>query len=143
GHPTASPISHIQAITPSVLRYEILFRRDPSVSCQGRELISLGLVRVLALIWKCPPRLWDQTWFVALFVSGDTAITSAIIYLTGNARTELFLTYFVIILLAASTANLNQHIGLSVILCVVYGIILYLGVGQVGSMTEGHFLQIQ
>jgi len=132
----------LQSLITIVLSYQILFSLDPSLSFEGRELIILGLVLVLALIWKCPPRLWDQTWFVALFVSGDTAITSAIIYLTGNARTELFLTYFVIILLAAGTANLNQHIGLSVILCVVYGIILYLGVGQVGSMTEGHFLQI-
>jgi signal transduction histidine kinase/CheY-like chemotaxis protein len=132
----------LQSLITIVLSYQILFSQDPALSFEGRELIILGLVVVLGLVWKCPPRLWDQTWFVALFVSGDTAITSAIIYLTGNARTELFLTYFVIILLAACTANLNQHIGLSVILCVVYGIILYLGVGQVGSMTEGQFLQI-
>ena len=132
----------LQSLITIVLSYQILFSQDPSLSFEGRELIILGLVLVLGLVWRCPPRLWDQTWFVALFVSGDTAITSGIIYLTGNARTELFLTYFVIILLAACTADLNQHIGLSVILCVVYGLTLYLGVSQVGSLTEGHFLQI-
>ena len=132
----------LQSLITIVLSYQILFPQDLSISFEGRELIILGLVLVLGLVWKCPPHLWERTWFVALFVSGDTAITSAIIYLTGNARPELYLTYFVIILLAACTSNLNQHIGLSVILCVVYGVTLYLGVSQVGSMNEGHFLQI-
>ena len=132
----------LQSLVTIVLSYQILFSRDTALSFEIREVIILGLVLVLVGVWKCPARMWEATWFVALFVLSDTAITTTVIYLAGNANTELFLTYFVIILLAACTSNLNQHIGLSVILCVAYGVILYLGVSQIGSLNEGHFLQI-
>ncbi len=118
----------LQSLVTIVLSYQILFSRDTSLSFEIRELIILGLVLVLVGVWKCPARMWEATWFVALFVLCDTVITTTVIYLAGNARTELFITYFLIILLAACTSNLNQHIGLSVILCVAYGGILYLSV---------------
>ena len=72
----------------------------------------------------------------------DTVLVTAIIYLSGNARSDLYLSYFILMLIAASVRRLSHVIGLSLLLCAGYGIILYQGIVQTGSLSPGHLLGV-
>ena len=72
----------------------------------------------------------------------DTILVTATIYLSGNARSDLYLSYFVLMLIAASVRRLSHVIGLSLLLCSGYGIILYQGVVETGSLSPGHLLGV-
>src|SRR5207245_4229997 len=87
-----------------------------------------------------PTRVLESDWFVSALVLGDTALTTSIIYLSGNNSSELYITYFLVILIAAFSTSLKQLIGLSVILCIAYGVLLALGVKGSGSLSESHLL---
>jgi signal transduction histidine kinase/CheY-like chemotaxis protein len=65
---------------------------------------------------------------------------TATIFLSGNARSELYLSYFILMLIAASVRRLSHVIGLSLLLCAGYGVILYQGIVQTGSLSPGHLL---
>jgi signal transduction histidine kinase len=67
---------------------------------------------------------------------------TATIYLSGNARSDLYLSYFILMLIAASVRRLSHIIGLSLLLCAGYGVILYQGVVQTGSLSPGHLLGV-
>jgi diguanylate cyclase (GGDEF)-like protein len=89
-----------------------------------------------------PARMWGRSWPVVALVLGDTAITTAIIYLSGNAGSSLYLIYFLVMLIGALAPSLKQMIGLSVILCAAYGALLYLDSLETGSLSEGRLLGI-
>jgi hypothetical protein len=89
-----------------------------------------------------PVRVLERNWFAGLLVVGDTVLTTAIIYLSGNASSDLYITYFLIVLLAAFTTSLKQLIGLSSLLCLAYGGLLFFELRQSGSVDEGHLLRI-
>lgn len=139
---SSSQILLLQVLVTIVLCYQLLFSRNTILSFGEQEFVILGLVLLFSGLMVLPPRVRETGWFIGALVLCDTAITTAIIYLSGNARSELYLTYFVIILIAAFTPTVKQFVGLAVILCAAYGGILYLGVGEIGSLAEGHLLQI-
>src|SRR5438876_236347 len=94
------------------------------------------------VLMNVPARVLESDWFVILLVLGDTALTTAIIYLSGNNSPELYITYFLVILIAAFSTSLKQLIGLSLILCVAYGLLLTLGLKESGSLSESHLVRI-
>jgi len=69
-------------------------------------------------------------------------IASALVYLSGNGVSDLYLTYFLIVLLAATTRSLKQMIWLSVLLCLSYGVVLYLESLTDGTLQEGQLLRL-
>src|SRR5437867_13412716 len=75
-------------------------------------------------------------------VMGDTVGTTAIICLSGHASSNLYVTYFLIMLIAAFAPTLEQMIGLSVLLCSAYGVVLYMELTELDSFGESHLLQI-
>ena len=97
---------------------------------------------LIVVVIMLPARVAATAWFAGALVVGDTAITSAVIYVSGNASSDLYITYFLIILIAAFSASLKQLIGLSVLLCGAYGVILYAGFRETGVLSEGHLLRI-
>ena len=86
--------------------------------------------------------MWEAHWLIGAVVISDTVLTTSIIYLSGNAASDLYLTYFLIILIAAFSPTLKQMIVLSLILCLVYGAILYLSLGSTTPLMEGQLLRI-
>lgn len=142
GTTTSAQLFLLQILVTIVLCYQLLFSQDALLSVEEQRLVLLGLMLLLGGVMLLPLRVREAGWFIGALVLGDTAATSAIIYLSGNARSELYLTYFVIVLIAAFTPTVRQFIVLAVILCAAYGGILYLGVDALGSLTEGHLLQI-
>jgi signal transduction histidine kinase len=91
-------------------------------------------------LWYVPTSILQAAWFSGTVIGIDTVLVTATIYLSGNARSELYLSYFILMLIAASVRRLSHVIGLSLLLCAGYGVILYQGVVQTGSLSPGHLL---
>ena len=132
----------LQTLVTIVLCYQLLFSQEAFVSSEVKEFIILGLLLFIAGVMFLPARLWANGWPIVGLVLGDTAITTAIIYLSGNAGSSLYLTYFLVMLIGAFAPSLKQMIGLSVILCAAYGAVLYLDSLDTGSLSEGRLLGI-
>jgi PAS domain S-box-containing protein len=124
------------------LSYQLLFSRDTLLTGEIREFIILGLLLIVVSLMLLPGRLAKAGWLPGALALGDTAITATIIYLSGNASSDLYLTFFLIIMIAALAPTLKQMLVLSIILCVGYGVVLYLGTQQSGVLLEGHLLRI-
>jgi len=132
----------LQTLVTIVLCYQLLFSQESFLSAEAKEFIILGLLLFIAAVMSLPARRWESGWPVVGLVLGDTAITTAIIYLSGNAGSSLYLTYFLVMLIGAFAPNLKQMIGLSVILCAAYGVVLYLDSLATGSLSEGRLLGV-
>jgi diguanylate cyclase (GGDEF)-like protein len=132
----------LQTLVTIVLCYQVLFSQGSLLSAEVKEFIVLGLLLFIAGVMFLPARLWENGWPVVGLVLGDTAITTVIIYLSGNAGSSLYLTYFLVMLIGAFAPSLKQMIGLSVILCAAYGAVLYLDSLVTGSLSEGRLLGV-
>jgi signal transduction histidine kinase/CheY-like chemotaxis protein len=132
----------LQVLITVVLCYQLLFSKEALIGFQAKEIIIVGLALLLGCLVLIPARLWVAHWLIGTVVISDTVVTTFIIYLSGNAASDLYLTYFLIILLAAFSPTLKQMLGLSVILTVIYGLMLYLGSGSSAPIMEGQLLRI-
>ena len=132
----------LQVLITVVLCYELLFSKSALISFEAQEILVLGLLLLVGGLMLLPVRLWEAHWLIGAVVISDTVLTTSIIYLSGNAASDLYLTYFLIILIAAFSPTLKQMIVLSLILCAVYGVILYLSVGRTAPLMEGQLLRI-
>ena len=132
----------LQTLVTIVLSYQLLFSRESDLAADERQFLIAMLLLVITVLMALPPRVLERNWFTGTLVIGDTALTTLIIYLSGNASSDLYVTYFLIVLIAAFTTSLRQLIGLSTILCLAYGGILYFELKQAGSVDESHLLRI-
>jgi hypothetical protein len=132
----------LQTLVTIVLSYQLLFSRDSDLAGDERQFLVAMLLLVITVLMALPPRVLERNWFTGTLVIGDTALTTLIIYLSGNASSDLYVTYFLIVLIAAFTTSLKQLISLSTILCLAYGGILYFELKQAGSVDESHLLRI-
>lgn len=132
----------LQTLVTVVLSYQVLFSGDTLLTLESKEALTLGLLLVLGSVMLMPVWVMSAKWFVGALVSADTAITTAIIYWSSDTFTDLYLIYFLIILIAAVTPSLNHHIVLSVILCVAYGVIQYWGEWHAGALSESRLLRV-
>ncbi len=132
----------LQSLLAIVLSYQLLFSEEKVLPQEVEQLLIVGLLLLIPVLMSLPTRVLESDWFASGLVLGDTALTTAIIYLSGNNSSELYITYFLVILIAAFSTSLKQLIGLSVILCVAYGVLLALGVKESGSLSESHLLRI-
>lgn len=132
----------LQSLVGVMLAYQLLFGEELIVSRLTSVLIVAGLVAMVLCLRYVPASILQAAWFSGAVVGIDTVLVTGTIYLSGNARSELYLSYFILMLIAASVRRLSHVIGLSLLLCVGYGIILYQGVVQTGSLSPGHLLGV-
>ena len=132
----------LQTLVTIVLSYPLLFSRKTDLPDDVRPLIIVVLLLIITVLMLLPARVLARNWFTGTLVIGDTALTTLIIYLSGNASSDLYITYFLIVLIAAFTTSLRQLIGLSTLLCLAYGGLLFFELKQSGVMSEGHLLRI-
>ena len=132
----------LQSLVGVMLGYQLLFGEELIVSRSTSVLIVAGLVAMVFCLRYVPASILQAAWFSGAVVGIDTVLVTGTIYLSGNARSELYLSYFILMLIAASVRRLSHVIGLSLLLCVGYGIILYQGVVQTGSLSPGHLLGV-
>ena len=132
----------LQSLVGVMLAYQLLSGAELIVSRPTSGVIVGGLVAMVLCLWYVPTSILQAAWFSGTVIGIDTVLVTATIYLSGNARSDLYLSYFILMLIAASVRRLSHVIGLSLLLCAGYGFILYQGVVQTGSLSPGHLLGI-
>lgn len=132
----------LRTILAITLSYHLLFSPETQLSSEARNYLVLFLLGSTAVLWRVPPRLFGRGWFIGTWVLSDTFLTTGIMYVAGQAAANLYVIFFLIILLAAFAPNFTQTIILSSFLCVGYGLTLYLQFEDVGSVSTGDLLRV-
>ena len=132
----------LQSLVGIMLAYQLLSGAELIASHPAIGAIVIGLVAMVLCLWYVPNTILQAAWFSGTVIGIDTVLVTTTIYLSGHARSELYLSYFVLMLIAASVRRLSHVIGLSLLLCAGYGVILYQGIVQTGSLSPGHLLGV-
>ena len=132
----------LQSLVGVMLAYQLLSGAELIASRPTIGVIVGGLVAMVLCLWYVPTSILQAAWFSGTVIGIDTVFVTATIYLSGNARSDLYLSYFILMLIAASVRRLSHVIGLSLLLCAGYGVILYQGIVQTGSLSPGHLLGV-
>jgi len=132
----------LQLLVGVMLAYQLLSGAELIASRPTIWVIVGGLVAMVLYLWYVPTSILQAAWFSGTVIGIDTVLVTATIYLSGNARSELYLSYFILMLIAASVRRLSHVIGLSLLLCAGYGVILYQGIVQTGALSPGHLLGV-
>jgi two-component system, cell cycle sensor histidine kinase and response regulator CckA len=139
---SASRFLVLQGLVTIILSYELLFGAESVIS----RVMSNGLVMALWLgivgIAMLPQAVLKATWFSTGLVIVDTLLVTSVVYLSGNARSDLYIAFFVLMLVAASVRRLGYLLGLSLLLSAGYAVVLYEGILQTGIMATGQLLGI-
>lgn len=130
----------LQSLVGIMLGYQLLFGPEPIVSRVTSELIVGGLIVLIGCLVAVPSSILQAAWFSGALITVDTALVTATVYLSGHARSELYLVYFILMLIAASLRRLSHVIAFSLLLCAGYGVVLYQGMVQTGALSVGHLL---
>jgi diguanylate cyclase (GGDEF)-like protein len=72
----------------------------------------------------------------------DTVMTSVLIYLSGNAGSDLYLAYFVIILIVTTSRTPRQMTVFLTLVTAIYGWTLYQELEEAGSVLVRHLIRI-
>ncbi len=132
----------LQSLVGVMLAYQLLSRAELLASRPTIWVIVMGLVAMVLGLWYVPTSILQAGWFSGTVIGIDTLLVTGTIYLSGHARSDLYLSYFILMLIAASVRRLSYIIGLSLLLCAGYGVVLYQSVVQTGSLSPGHLLGI-
>jgi signal transduction histidine kinase len=132
----------LQSLVGIILAYQLLAGMELIASRPTIGVMVVGLAAMVLGLWYVPTSILQAAWFSGAVIGIDTVFVTATLYLSGNARSELYLSYFILMLIAASVRRLSHVIGLSLLLCVGYGVILYQGIVQTGSLSPGHLLGV-
>jgi two-component system, cell cycle sensor histidine kinase and response regulator CckA len=132
----------LQSLIGVMLGYQWLFGPEPIVNRVTSELIVGGLVVLIGCVLAVPSSILQAAWFSEILITVDTALVTSTMYLSGQARSELYLSYFILMLIAASLRRLSHVIAFSLLLCVGYGFVLYEGTVQTGALSVGQLLGV-
>ena len=132
----------LQSLVGVMLGYQLLFGPEPIVSRVTSELIVGGLVLLIACMLAAPASFLQAAWFSGTLITIDTVLVTGTMYLSGHARAELYLSYFILMLIAASLRRLSHVVAFSLLLCTGYGVVLYQGAVQTGALSVGHLLGV-
>jgi two-component system, sensor histidine kinase and response regulator len=131
----------LQSLVSIVLSYQVLYTPETILARPVQEILVLGLLSLLAAAFFLPFRLVESRAFTIILLLIDTAITSSIIYTTAQLGSDLYLAYFLIILISASMRTLRLKIVFSAGIATLYGALLYLWMGG-ALFLEGHLIRI-
>jgi two-component system, sensor histidine kinase and response regulator len=131
----------LQSLVSIVLSYQVLYTPEAILARPVQEILVLGLLSLIGAAFLLPVRLVESRAFTIILLLIDTAVTSSIIYATEQQGSDLYLAYFLIILISASMRTLRLKIICSAIIAVLYGAMLYLSVGG-ALFLEGHLIRL-
>lgn len=132
----------LQALVAIVLSYQILFSAEAFISQDLKFLAILALLTSCGLIMIIPGRWISAEWFPGLMAMGDTLFTSALIYVSGNAASDLYLAYFVIILIVTTSRTAAQMTLFLTLITGIYGWVLFREIDDTGVVLERHLLRV-
>ena len=130
----------LQSLVSIVLSYQVLYTPETILARPVQEILILGLLSLLAAAFLLPFQLVESRAFTIVLLLIDTAITSSIIYATEQLGSDLYLAYFLIILISASMRTLRLKIVFSATITALYGAILYLTMGN-ALFFERHLIR--
>ena len=131
----------LQSLVSIVLSYQVLYTPETILARPVQEILILGLLSLLAAAFFLPFHLVESRAFTIILLLIDTAITSSIIYATEQVGSDLYLAYFLIILISASMRTLRLKILFSATITALYGAMLYLSMGS-ALFLEGHLIRL-
>src|SRR5262245_35927575 len=111
----------LQSLVSIVLSYQVLYTPEIILARPIQEILILGLLAVVGAAFLLPVRLVESRGFALILLLIDTTITSCIIYATNQLGSDLYLAYFLIILLSASMRTLQLKILFSSTVTALYG----------------------
>jgi signal transduction histidine kinase len=132
----------LQSLVAGILSYELLVSNETIYGQIVSRMVALGLILISVGIMLLPKSALESAWFPGALISINTLLVTGTIYLSGNASSELYLTYFLLLLIASSAPSLKQLLGLSIIICAGYGVLVYEHAMQSGTLEVGHLLGI-
>lgn len=131
----------LQSLVSIVLSYQVLYTPETILARPVQEILVLGLFSLLAAAFLLPFRLVESRAFTIILLLIDTAVTSSIIYATEQVGSDLYLAYFLIILISASMRTLRLKIVFSATIAALYGAMLYVSTGE-ALFLEGHLIRL-
>ena len=132
----------LQALVAVVLSYQLLFSAESFVSEDVKFLAILTLLGSCGFIMVLPARWMSADWFPGLMALGDTVFTTALIYVSGNAGSDLYLAYFVIILIVTTSRTAAQMTVFLTLVTGIYGWVLFREIDDTGIVLERHLLRV-
>jgi two-component system, cell cycle sensor histidine kinase and response regulator CckA len=132
----------LQALVGIMLGYQLLFGPEPIVSRVMGEFIVGGLIVLVGGLLAVPSGMLQAAWLSGTLITIDTALVTGTMYLSGHAGSELYLAYFILMLIAASLRRLAHVIAFSLLLCAGYALVLYQGSVQTGALSVGQLMGV-
>lgn len=132
----------LQVLVAVMLSYQLLFGGELIATLGISKLIVAGLVLMVGCLLVVPVSILEAAWFSGTLIAVDTVLVTGTIYVSGNARSELYLSYFILMLIAASLRKLSHVVAFSLLLCSGYGLVLYEGVVQSEVLSAGHLMGV-
>lgn len=132
----------LQCLVNVILSYELLFGSEAVISRLTGDGIVIGIWAFVGMLVLLPGAWLELAWFNGALVATDTVLVTGTIYLSGNARPDLYIAYFVLMLVAASVRRLSHMMGLCLLVCAGYAGLLYEGIVQSETIAVGHLLGV-
>ena len=132
----------LQALVTVVLSYQVLFATDVGVSQEMALAAILGMLSLCGLLVVLPTRVISVDWFPGTLAVVDTVVTSILIYVSGNAGSDLYLAYFVIILIVTTSRTPMQMTVFLTLVTAIYGWALYRELEDTGVVLVRHLIRI-
>ena len=132
----------LQALVTVVLSYQVLFTKSSSFPVDAQLPTVLGLLLTCAFVMMLPDRVVSATWFPGALALADTGIVTGLMAVSRNVGSDLYLAYFVILLIATMTRTPKQMFGFFAVVVGLYGFVLYREVRETGVLQEHHLLRI-
>jgi diguanylate cyclase (GGDEF)-like protein len=139
---TRSQLIQLQTLVTVVLSYQLLFGPDALLTGEAQRITILVLMLVCGSLIVLPDWLLVTEWFPGSLALIDTGVTTALVYLSGNASSDLYLTYFVILLIATTAKTRKQLFGFILAVCGIYALVLYKQYTESGEILEHHLIRI-
>ena len=132
----------LQALVTVVLSYQMLFATDVAVPQVVSLTAVLGMLAFCGLLMVLPTKFIGADWFPGALGVFDTIITSLLIYVSGNAGSDLYLAYFVIILIVTTSRTPAQMTVFLGLVTAIYGWVLYREIEDSGVVLVRHLIRI-
>ncbi|SPP64988.1 ATP-binding protein [Nitrospira lenta] len=132
----------LQCLVSVILSYELLFGTESVISRVHSDGMIVGMWAFVSMLVLLPSVWFELAWVNGALVAVDTVLVTGTIYLSGNARPDLYTAYFIVMLVAASVRRLSHRMGLCLFLCVGYAALLYEGIVLSETVAVGHLLGV-
>lgn len=125
----------LQSLVSIILSYELVVGLDVMISRVTSAGLVVGLWLFIGVLALLPASVLEAAWFNGTLAVVDTVLVTGIIYVSGSARPELCIAYFVLLLVAASVRRLSHRMGLCLLLSLGCGLVLYESLMQTAAVT--------